>query len=202
MKKASLFLITISTVVLFSCGGGSSSKTAVQEKTTVEKSGQKEQSQQKKQENVYAKDKYLKDIDFKATENKFSEEDWKRISKTCTDFDKEFKKTIPKMNDLETFFKNQGYENYQAGKDDIYVFAGLYKIVVGLPNNMGILRTIKKNYSEEEYKNACNSTAEIYNDQGLSAGDIKNIEKNQKVISDAYSIKMSLEAAEASKGKS
>ena len=201
MKKLSLFLISISTVVLFSCAGGSNSKTADQKKTTVEKSGQKEQSQQKK-EYVYAKDKYLKDIDFKAIKNKFPEEDWERISKTCTAFDKQFKKTIPQMNDLETFFKNQGYENYQAGKNDIYAFAGLYKIVVGLPNDLGILGTIKNNYSAEDYKNACNSTAEIYNKEGLSAGDIKNIEKNKKMISDAYSVKMSLEAAEASKGKS
>lgn len=204
MKKVTLILIVFLTFAFFSCGDSANSNSANKEKKTTEKTNQLKQKQKGDQVYKYAKDEYLKDIDFKAKENKFSTADWERISKTCNAFDA-FKKTVKNRplskDNLETFFKNQGYKDYQEGKDDIYLFSGLYKIVVGFPNELGILKTIKKLYSKEEYEKACNSTADIYNENGLTAEDVKNIEKNKRIINKASLIKISIETAEALSNK-
>ena len=197
MKKVTLILTVVSTFALFSCGGSSSSDSSKKE-AEVSKSVEKTEpvKETKKEENTYVRDKFLQNMDLKATKDKYSQQEWEQISKTCNAYS-EFKKTttnkIPTREELEAFFKGQGYSDYQAGKEEIMKFKELYKISVGIPTKFGSLNGTRKLYGEEKYKEACKSLGEEYNELGLSANDLKNIEKHSDVISKAYSISMSLD---------
>jgi len=197
MKKVTLVLTVVSTFALFSCGGSSNSnlsKNEVEVTESVEKTTPAKEV--KKEENTYVKDKFLQNMDLKATKDKYSQQEWEQISKTCKAYSG-FKKTtenkIPTQEEFATFFKDQGYSDYQAGKDEIMKFKELYKTVTAIPTQFGSLNGVKKLYGEEKYIESCKSLGEEYNELGLSANDLKNIEKHSDAISEAYLIAMSLD---------
>ncbi len=197
MKKVTLVLTVVSTFALFSCGGSSSSNSSKKETEVAESVAKTEPVKEvKKEENTYVKDKFLQNMDLKATKDKYSQQEWEQISKTCKAYSG-FKKTtenkIPTKEEFTAFFKDQGYSDYQAGKDDIMRFKDLYKISMGIPTKFGSLNGTRKLYGDEKYKEACKSLGEEYNELGLSANDLKNIEKHSDVISEAYLIAMSLD---------
>jgi len=199
MKKATLILAVIAlSMTLFSCGGGN--KTPEQKETVKPKTSENTEPVKK----MFAKDKYLDLMGLTTVDNKFSQEDWDRISKVVKAYD-EFKQktknTVATTDELTSFFKDQGYADYQEGKDDILKFSSLYQIAVGIPTNIGSLGQIKKMYGEEQFEKSCKESGEIYNDAHLSAEDIKNIEKHTDVIAKAGSVKIAIEAAEATKNK-
>jgi hypothetical protein len=202
MRKVTLILTVVLTLALFSCGGNSNSDSS--NKKVIKTEQTKQTQETREEENTYVKDKFLKDMDLKTTDNKYSQKEWKQISKTCNAYN-EFKETIKNNNatceELETFFKNQGYKDYQEGKNDILKFKELYQIFLGIPVNIGSLGGIKKLYGEEQYLKSCKSTGEEYNELGLSADDLKNIEKNGEIISQAYLINMSINTAEVLSNK-
>ncbi len=197
MKKVTIILTVVSTFALFSCGGSSGSNSSKQEAEVAESVEKTEPVKEtKKEENTYVKDKFLQNMDLKATKDKYSQQEWEQITKTCNAYS-EFKKTtknkLPTKEEFTAFFKDQGYSDYQAGKDDIMRFKELYKISMGIPTKFGSLNGTRKLYGDEKYKEACKSLGEEYNELGLSANDLKNIEKHSDVISEAYSISISLD---------
>ena len=196
MKKVTLILTVVSTFALFSCGGSSSSDSSKKEAEVAESVEKTEPVKEtKKEENTYVRDKFLQNMDLKATKDKYSQEEWEQIAKTCNAFNgfkKTIKSKIPTQEEFGSFFKSQGYSDYQAGKDDIMKFKELYKISVGIPTQFGSLNGVKKLYGEEKYIESCKSLGEEYNELGLTANDLKNIEKHSDVVSKAYSISISL----------
>ncbi|RLD38109.1 MAG: hypothetical protein DRI74_04900 [Bacteroidetes bacterium] len=204
MKKVTLVLIAVSTLGLFSCGGDSESKSATQEKNTKTEAVKTEVAEAattkvNEEKNIYVKDVLLKNMDLKATENKFSQEDWDRISKTCDAYS-EFKTTteneIASHEELDKFFKSQGYKDYQTAKEDVQRFGDLFEVTVALPTNFGSLNGIKKLYGEEQFIKSCKESGEIYNELMLTAEDLKNIEKYSKVIGEAWALKGIINASE------
>ena len=196
MKKLTLVLTVVSIFALFSCGGSSNSNSSKKEAEVAESVAKTEPIKKaKKEENTYVKDKFLKNMDLKATKDKYSQQEWEQISKTCnaySDFKKTTKNKIPTQEEFATFFKSQGYSDYQAGKDGIIKFKELYRTATAIPTQFGSLNSVKKLYGEDKYKESCKSLGEEYNELGLSANDLKNIEKYSNVISKAYSIAISL----------
>ena len=199
MKKVTLILAVIAfSITMFSCGGGNN--TSEQKETVKPKTSENT----KPVKNRYAKDKYLDLMGLSTVDNKFSQKDWDRISKVVKafgEFKQKTKNKIATTDELASFFKKQGYTDYQEGKDDIIRFRSLYQIAIGIPMNIGSLRQIKQVYSEEQFKKSCKESGEVYNEAHLSAEDIKNIEKYTDVIGKAGSIKITIEAAEAYKNK-
>jgi len=199
MKRVTLILAVIAfSITMFSCGCG---KNTSEQKETVKP---KTSKNTKPVKNRYAKDKYLDLMSLSTVDNKFSQKDWDRISKVVKDFgefEQKTKNKIATADELASFFKNQGYTDYQEGKDDIIRFRSLYQIAIGIPVNIGSLRKIKQLYGEEQFKKSCKESGEVYNKAHLSAEDIKNIEKYTDIIGKVVSIKITIEAAEAYKNK-
>ncbi len=199
MKKVTKILAVIAfSITMISCS--SENDTSKQKETVKAKTSETT----KPVENIYAKDKYLDLMRLSTIDNKFSQKDWEKISNTVKSFDEFKKKTknkIATIDELTSFFKNQGYADYQEGKNDIMRFSSLYQIAVGIPANIGSLGGIKKLYSEEQFKKSCKESGQVYNEAHLSAKDIKNIEKHTHVIGHSKSIEVSIEAAEAFENK-
>jgi len=199
MKKTTRILAVIAfSITMISCS--SENDTSKQKEMVKAKTSETT----KPIENIYAKDKYLNLMGLSTTDNKFSQKDWERISNTVKSFDKFKKKTknkIATIEELTSFFKSQGYTDYQEGKNDITRFSSLYQIAVGIPANIGSLGGIKKLYGEERFKKSCKESGEVYNEAHLSAKDIKNIEKHTHIIGGSKSINIMIEAAEAFENK-
>jgi len=198
MKNTVLLFATIASFVLFSCGGNSEDKTPQSENAAKKEAVKTETS--KKSENFYVRDKFLDKLGLTATNDKFSNEDWARISKTVKaykDFKKTFKNSIPNHEEFENFFKSQNYANYDVGKKDVLAFAELYKIAMGIPTDFGSLGGIKKTYGEEQFVKSCKELGDKYNELNLSVNDLKNIEKKSKVIGGANSMKIMINNSES-----
>jgi len=198
MKKITLLAVTaMSVLTLSSCGGDSSEKQSDKKEESVAKTEQATKKQEaKKEENIYVKDKFLKDMNLTATSDKYSQDDWNRISKLAKAYEvfrKENEGKAKTQETYETFFKNQGYKSFDEGKANILEIAKLYKVAIAIPTNFGGLGAIKKLYGEEKYKESLKNTSEEYNKLGFSTNDLKNIEKYSDGIGKVYVLKTSLE---------
>ena len=199
MKKVTLFFITVISVLsMSSCGGDSNAKKSDKKDEAVAKTEQAEQNQEaEKEENTYVKDKYLKDMNLTTTTDKYSTEYWSKVSnlsKAIEEFDKIHKPATKE--DITTFFKQQGFDDFESGKDFVLEVSKLYtEVAYGLPVNFGSLGTIKEIYGNEKYKEDLKNMSDEYNELGLSGNDLKNIEMHSDDIGEVLGMKISIEYA-------
>ncbi len=199
MKKVTLFFITlISVISLTSCGSNSSTKQPDKKDIAVAKTEQTDQKQEpKKEDNMYVKDNYLKEMNLTTTTDKYSTEYWSKVS-DLSKAKEEFKKIHKPATkeDIAVFFKNQGFKDFESGKNFVLNVSKLYKeVAYGIPTNFGSLGGVKKLYGNEKYKEQLKNLSDEYNELGLSGNDLKNIEKHSKDIGNIYGMKISLEYA-------